>query len=195
MSENLRWFGAVTGAGIVNGNSEFFSFLLVLRVISMLHTPISSVCMTCSFMTFLHSLNKEHSLGTHECQANGMLVLPIYFLHIKWPNMMWRHYIPHEFQLVCKWSIGHLRHQSAMQHIEIYHFTAKFKVKCVCRGLCSGVAEVHMMADSEGQSLPIRIIYISPLMKQKVPQLPGTHTLLDTWSETLIQTQLLCEYH
>ena len=43
MSENVRWFGAVTGAGIVNGNSEFFSFLLVLDLIPALHTQISSV--------------------------------------------------------------------------------------------------------------------------------------------------------
>ena len=43
MSENMRLFGAVNGAGIVNGHSKFFSFLLVFLPISTLHTPISSV--------------------------------------------------------------------------------------------------------------------------------------------------------
>ena len=56
MSEIVRWFGAVSGAGIVNGNSEFFSLLFVLCPIPALHTAISSVYMTCSFMSFLHSL-------------------------------------------------------------------------------------------------------------------------------------------
>ena len=37
----------------------------------------------CSCMPFLHSLNKEHSLGTQKRQANGMLVSLI-FLYIKW---------------------------------------------------------------------------------------------------------------
>ena len=48
--------------------------LLVLLSISVLHTPIK--CMACSFTLFLPSLNKEHSLGTHERQADGMLVSP-----------------------------------------------------------------------------------------------------------------------
>ena len=43
MSENMRLFGAVNGAGIVNGHSKFFSVLLVFLPISTLHTPISSV--------------------------------------------------------------------------------------------------------------------------------------------------------
>ena len=43
MSENVRLFGVVNGAGIVNGHNEFFSFFLVLFPISSLLTPISSV--------------------------------------------------------------------------------------------------------------------------------------------------------
>ena len=65
MSEKVRWFGAVIGAGIVNGNGEFFSLLLVLHLIPALHnTDIKH--MTCSFVLFLHTLSKEHSLGTYE---------------------------------------------------------------------------------------------------------------------------------
>ena len=44
-----------------------------------LYTDIKG--MSCSFVPFLHSLNKEHSLGTQECQANGMLVLSIISIH------------------------------------------------------------------------------------------------------------------
>ena len=75
MSENVRLFGAVNGAGIVNGHSKFFSFLLILL----------PTCVAYNFMPFLHSLNEKHSLGAHGRQANGMLVSPI-FLCIKWPH-------------------------------------------------------------------------------------------------------------
>ena len=43
MSENVRLFGAVNGAGVVNGHSQYFLFLLVFLPISAVHIPISSV--------------------------------------------------------------------------------------------------------------------------------------------------------
>ena len=131
--------------------------------------------MTCSFMPFLHSLNKEHSLGTLECQANGMLVLPISFLYIKWPNRCDVITFHLNFSLCASGLLVTLNTSLPCSTLRFINSQAKFKVKCVSRGLCSGVADVRMMADSEGQLLPIHIIYISPLMKQKVPQLPSTH--------------------
>ena len=77
MSENMRLFGAVNGAGIVNGHGKFFLFLLVFLLISALHTPISSVWPVVSHHFFI-ALKKEHSLGT---QTNGVLDSPIFLLH------------------------------------------------------------------------------------------------------------------
>ena len=71
MSENVWLFDAVNGAGIVNGNSEFFLFLIVRFPHSMHQYQ--------AYGLYIHTINKEHSLGTSECHANGMLVLPIFF--------------------------------------------------------------------------------------------------------------------
>ena len=53
MFENVRLFGAVNGASIVNGHSKFFSFVLALRPISTLHIPVSSVWPVVSYHFFI----------------------------------------------------------------------------------------------------------------------------------------------
>ena len=64
MSENVRSFGAVNGTGIANGHKKFFSFILVLRLIFVLHTPISRVLPVVSCHFFIALI--EHSLGTRQ---------------------------------------------------------------------------------------------------------------------------------
>ena len=54
----MRLLGTVDGAGIVNSNSECFSFLLVLLLISALHTPISSVWTVVSHHFFIALINR-----------------------------------------------------------------------------------------------------------------------------------------
>ena len=56
MSENVRLFVTVNGTGIANGHKKFFSFILVLCLIFVLHTPISRVLPVVS-CHFFHSLN------------------------------------------------------------------------------------------------------------------------------------------
>ena len=77
MSDNMRLFGAVNGAGIVNSHSQNVSFFASTP--SDFHAPYTSVNrIAYSFTLFLHSFTIEHSLDSHERQANGMLVLPIF---------------------------------------------------------------------------------------------------------------------
>ena len=54
MSENVTLFSTVNGPDIVNGCSEFFTFLLVLYPISRLHTPISNVWPVFSHYFFIY---------------------------------------------------------------------------------------------------------------------------------------------
>ena len=83
MSENVRLFGAVDGTGINCQWSQQILHVLACTL-SNYRAPYTDIKrMACSFMPFLHSLNKEHSLGTYEGQANEMLVLPIFSMH-KW---------------------------------------------------------------------------------------------------------------
>ena len=50
--------------------------------LSNIHAPYTNIKhMTCSFTPFLYSLIIMHSLGTHERQGNGMLVLLIFSIH------------------------------------------------------------------------------------------------------------------
>ena len=53
MSENMRLFGTVNDAGIVNSHSEFFSLFALLLPISERHTPISSVWPVVSHHLFI----------------------------------------------------------------------------------------------------------------------------------------------